>query len=89
MAFIRTIGLVEARGELREAYLAMSKRKMPSVYETPHGDVPGILRAHSLDAKLVATTFGLSGTLATDATLSWAHRELVNAVTSRQNECFY
>jgi len=89
MAYIRTIGAHEAEGELLEAYRAMAARPMPSVYKAPHGDAPGILRAHSLDARLVRLTFALSGSLATDATLSWPRRELINAVTSRQNGCFY
>ena len=89
MAYLKTIPKSEAEGELREAYAAMAARPMPSVYRPPHGDAPGIIRAHSLDAKLVRLTFAVSGTLATDATLSWTHRELVNAVTSRENGCFY
>jgi alkylhydroperoxidase family enzyme len=89
MAYIRTIGASEAEGELSEAYAAMAARPMPAVYRPPHGDAPGILRAHSLDARLVRLTFAVSGTLATEATLSWTRRELINAVTSRQNGCFY
>lgn len=67
----------------------MRARPLPAVYTPPHGDAPGILRAHSLDARLLRLTFAVSGTLATDATLPWARRELINAVTSRQNGCFY
>lgn len=89
MPHIRTIDSDEATGELAEAYRAMAQRPMPPVYRPPHGRAPGIILAHSLDALLLQTTFSVSATLATDATLSWSTRELINAVTSRINQCLY
>ena len=89
MAFIATIGMAEATGPLAEAYGMMASRKMPAVYRAPHGDAPGIVRIHSLDPALLRATFAFSGSLTTDDTLPWARRELVNAVTSRANGCFY
>jgi hypothetical protein len=83
------IPMREATGELAEVYQAMTERKMPAVYRAPHGDVAFIIRAHSLDPTLMKLTFGFSATLANDDTLNWARRELVNAVTSRTNGCFY
>lgn len=89
MAFIRMIGMREAEGELAETYAGMAARKLPAVYKTEHGDAAAIIRVHSLDPALMRAAFGFSGTLGTDETLSWAQRELVNAVTSARNGCFY
>jgi alkylhydroperoxidase family enzyme len=86
--YLRIIGRHEAAGDLLDAYLAMADRPMPSVYQPDHGDAPGIIRAHSLDAELLRRTFAVSGSLSNDA-LPWHSRELVNSVTSRENECFY
>lgn len=86
---IRTIDSAEATGELAEAYRAMAERPMPSVYRPPHGGAPGIILAHSLDPVLLRTTFAVSASLATDATLAWPARELINTVTSRVNQCLY
>jgi len=83
------IGAREARGELAETYQAMAARSIPDVYRPPHGDAPGIVRAHSLDPALMRVTFALSGALHDDATLSWPRRELINAFTSSVNQCFY
>ena len=63
---------------------------MPKVYNPPHGNAPGIVVAHSLDAKLIGFVFGgMSASLATSETLAWPLRELVNAVTSLTNQCLY
>ena len=88
MAYLRVIGKQEADGDLLDAYSAMAARPMPAVYRPPHGDAPGIIRAHSLDPELLRRTFAVSGALSNDA-LPWQSRELVNSVTSRENECFY
>lgn len=88
VAYLRMIGRQEADGELLDAYRAMAARPMPSVYVPPHGDAPGIIRAHSLDPELLRRTFAVSGSLSNDM-LPWRSRELVNSVTSRENECFY
>jgi hypothetical protein len=88
MAWLRTIPRREAEGELAETYAAMAARPIPDVYLPPHGDAPGIIRAHSLDAELMRRTFGVSGALHR-STLGWADRELISSVTSRTNECFY
>lgn len=89
MAWIEIIAARDATGELADTYRAMAARKIPQVYRPPHGDAPGIVRAHSLDAALMRATFALSGSLHHDATLSWPERELINAFTSSVNQCFY
>lgn len=89
MPFIETIDSDRASGALAAAYQAMAERPMPPVYRPPHGRAPGIVLAHSLDPELMVATFGISGSLATNETLDWPARELVNAVTSRVNQCFY
>lgn len=88
MAWLGTIPQREAAGELAEAYAAMAARPIPDVYRPPHGDAPGIIRAHSLDAELMRRTFAVSGSLHRSA-LGWADRELISSVTSRTNQCFY
>jgi alkylhydroperoxidase family enzyme len=89
VAYVRVIGKQEADGDLLEAYAAMAARPMPSVYQPDHGDAPGIIRAHSLDPDLLRRTFAVSGSLNNNGVLPWSSRELVNSVTSRENECFY
>jgi alkylhydroperoxidase family enzyme len=88
VAYVRMIGKQEAEGDLLDAYVAMAARPMPSAYRPPHGGAPGIIRAHSLDPELLRRTFAVSGSLNNDA-LPWHSRELINSVTSRENECFY
>jgi hypothetical protein len=89
MAHIRIIEAHEASGELREVYEGMKDRPLPPVYRTPHGGPAGIVRAHSLDAKLVRVTFAATGTMHAGDALSWAERELIAASASRTNQCFY
>jgi alkylhydroperoxidase family enzyme len=88
MAWLGTISRTQATGALAEAYAAMDKRPMPSVYHPPHGDAAGIIRAHSLDPELLRRTFSVSGALAATP-LAWADRELLASATSRTNQCFY
>jgi hypothetical protein len=88
VAYLQMIGKQEAEGDLLDAYRAMAARPMPRAYLPDHGDAPGIMRAHSLDSELLRRTFAVSGSLSNDA-LPWHTRELVNSVTSRENECFY
>jgi alkylhydroperoxidase family enzyme len=88
MAWLRTVPQAQATGALAEAYAAMDNRPMPPVYRAPHGDAPGIIRAHSLDPELLRRTFSVSGALATTG-LPWADRELLASTTSRTNQCFY
>ncbi len=88
VAYLEIIGKQEAAGALHEAYQAMASRPMPPAYIPDHGDAAGIIRAHSLDPELMRCAFSVSGTLSNDA-LPWHSRELVNAVTARENECFY
>lgn len=88
VAWLGTISRSAATGELAEVYAAMAARPIPEAYVPPHGDAPGIIRAHSLDAELLKRTFAASGTLHR-ATLAWADRELLSSVTARTNECFY
>lgn len=85
MAWIRIIPAAEATVDLAELY----RRPLPAIYRPTHEGLPNILRVHSLDPTLMRALFGWSSTLATDETLSWAQRELVNTITSRLNQCFY
>ena len=78
-----------ATGELREIYDKMRERPLPPAYRPRHGGVPGIIAAHSLDPQLIPRVFGCSTTLNGAGPLSWPERELVNALTSRLNQCFY
>ena len=79
----------DATGALAEAYAIMSARPMPEAYRPAHGGLAGIIRAHSLDPELMPKVFGFSGGVNRAGPLSWPHRELVAAATSRLNQCFY
>ena len=83
------IGYDESRGELRGIYDKMRERPLPPVYRPSHGGAPGIITAHSLDPALIPRVFSTSSTLNGAGPLSWPERELVNAATSRLNQCFY
>jgi hypothetical protein len=76
-------------GVLRAIYDRMRERPLPPVYRPAHGGAPGIVTAHSLDPALIPKVFGTSSTLNGAGPLSWPERELVNATTSRLNQCFY
>jgi hypothetical protein len=78
-----------ATGELRAVYDRMRERPLPPAYRPSHGGVPGIITAHSLDPQLIPRVFGCSTTLNGAGPLSWPERELVNALTSRLNQCLY
>jgi hypothetical protein len=78
-----------ATGDLAAMYARMASRKMQPVYQPSHGGLPGIVRAHSLDAGLMAKVFATSSAVNGQGPLSWAHRELIAATTSRLNQCFY
>jgi hypothetical protein len=90
MTWIKTVGLHEAAGDLATVYERMRARPMPAAYVPPHGDMAGIVRAHSLDPELMAVTFGVFGaSVSREGPLDWPRRELVNSITSRANQCFY
>ena len=76
-------------GVLREIYERMLARPLPPTYRPPHGGAPGIIQAHSLDPALIPLVFGCSATVNGCGPLSWPERELVNATTSRLNQCLY
>lgn len=76
-------------GILRGIYEKMLERPLPPVYRPAHGGVAGIVTAHSLDPLLIGRVFTTSTTLNGAGPLSWPERELVNATTSRLNQCFY
>ena len=76
-------------GELRAIYEKMLARPLPPVYRPPHGGAPGIITAHSIDPGLIPRVFSCSSTLNGAGPLPWPERELVNAITSRLNQCFY
>ena len=83
------IDFATSRGILRDIYDRMRERPLPPAYRPAHGGVPGIIAAHSLDPQLIAKVFSTSTTLNGAGPLSWPERELVNATTSRLNQCFY
>jgi alkylhydroperoxidase family enzyme len=89
MAWIETIDQANAQGELLAAYQAMAARPMPPAYRPPHGGPAGIIRAHSLDPRLLQATFSASGANAIGDALSWADRELIATSASRVNQCLY
>jgi hypothetical protein len=76
-------------GALRAIYDRMRERPLPPVYRPAHGGAPGIITAHSLDPLLISKVFACSSTLNGAGPLSWPERELVNATTSRLNQCLY
>ncbi|MEP6865703.1 MAG: hypothetical protein ABJE66_34105 [Deltaproteobacteria bacterium] len=79
----------QSTGALRETYDRMLARPMPPAYRPQHGGVAGIVTAHALDPVLIPKVFGTSTTLNGAGPLTWPERELVNATTSRLNQCFY
>ena len=89
MAHLTIIEPGEATGELAANYERMRTRKMQPVYQPSHGGLPGIIRAHSLDAGLMARVFAASGAVNGQGPLAWAQRELIATITSRLNQCFY
>lgn len=82
-------GYAESTGLLRDIYDRMRERPTPPVYRPAHGGAPGIIQAHSLDPALIPIVFGTSPTLNGSGPLSWPERELINATTSRLNQCLY
>jgi hypothetical protein len=89
MAHLRVTWFRDSTGVLRETYQQLLERPLPAVYRPAHGDAPGILRAHSLDPEAMRRVFRTSSTLNGAGPLTWPQRELVNAVTSRLNQCLY
>ena len=89
MTLLPITGYDRAAGELREIYDRMRERPLPPVYRPRHDGVAGIITAHSLDPQLIPRVFGASSTLNGAGPLEWAERELVNALVSRLNQCFY
>ena len=83
------IDYVASTGALRELYDRMLQRPLPPVYRPQHGGVSGIITAHSLDPQLIGYVFSTSTTLNGAGPLTWPERELVNALTSRLNQCLY
>lgn len=89
MSHLTIIEPAEATGALAAVYDKIKERKMPAVYKPSHGGPPGIIRAHSLDAMLIPRVFGFSSGVNQAGPLSWPQRELIAALTSRLNQCFY
>jgi len=79
----------DATGELRVVYDKMRERPLPPAYRPQHGGLPGIIEAHSLDPTLIGYVFRTSTTLNGAGPLAWPDRELINAITSRLNQCLY
>jgi hypothetical protein len=89
MPHLHIIEPAQAMGALAEVYERMGSRPMPQIYRPAHGGIAGIVRAHSLDPGLMPKAFGFSGGVNQAGPLTWPHRELVAAATSRLNQCFY
>ncbi len=89
MPHLRVIAYPDSAGELRAVYDRMRERPLPPAYRPAHGGAPGIVQAHSLDAVLMPLVFGFSTQVNGQGPLSWPQRELVNAMTSRLNQCLY
>ena len=90
--WIQMLGVHEAEGELREVYAQMRTNmgSRPSVYSTPTGDAPNIVKSHSLEPEGLRLAFSMSTEIHwSDKSLPWAKREMINTVTSRANNCFY
>ena len=83
------VDFASSRGILRDIYEKMRERPLPPVYRPAHGGVAGIITEHSLDPHLIGKVFATSTTLNGAGPLSWPERELVNAITSRLNQCVY
>ena len=86
---LRIITHAQATGPLAAIYQQMLARPLPPVYRPAHGGAPGIVQAHSLDPQLIPIVFGTSSSLNGAGPLTWPERELVNAITSRLNQCLY
>ena len=90
--WIQMLGVHEAEGALREVYAQMRANtgSRPSVYNTPTGDAPNIVKSHSLEPEGLRLAFSISTAIHwSDKSLPWAKREMINTVTSRANNCFY
>jgi hypothetical protein len=90
--WIRMIGVHDAEGALRDTYARMKTwgPSRPAVYTAPTGDVPNIVKSHSLDPEGLRLAFSMSAAVHwSHRALPWRTREMINTVTSRANHCFY
>lgn len=92
MAWIRTIGLrdPELTPELLGAYGVANTLMPPEYAMSGETDVPGIIKAHSLDPKALELVFRAGLHLVNGPSpLSRREREMINTVVSSANHCFY
>jgi len=81
MAYIKQVDPSEAEGALARVYDAASQRT---------GTVPGVIKVQSLDPRSLQAMMQLYiGLMKSDNALAPARRELLAAVVSNVNECFY
>lgn len=81
MSWIRTVGLDEARGKLREIYDAAVERA---------GKVFQILRVQSLNPEVLDASLEIyKRAMFGPSPLSRRRREMLGVVTSRANDCHY
>ncbi len=81
MAFIDQVGLDEAKGETKKLYDVAVRRA---------GGVANIIRVMSCDGKIAAASMGLYvSMMKSDNSLSGAQREMIAAVVSNANDCYY
>lgn len=81
MAFIKTVTLERATGELARHYRAAIARA---------GRIFNVIRIQSLNPSVLAASTALyRATMFGPSGLSRAEREMIAVVVSRENECFY
>jgi len=82
MAWIKTINQNEATGKLKMLYDGISSQR--------GGDVPNVLKAHSLNPDALESHLGLMKTVMFgESKLSLAQREMIGVVVSVANACEY
>jgi uncharacterized peroxidase-related enzyme len=89
---IKMLGLAEAEGGLKDFYDLLKARAgaRPPVYNSPGGEIPNIIKAHSLDLEGMKLASGISAAVhGGPFSLPWKEREMLNTVVSSTNRCFY
>lgn len=81
MAFIKQIPVDQAEGELQQVYDAATRRA---------GGIANIIRVMSRDGRSASASMGLYvSIMKSDNALTAAQREMLAAVVSNVNDCFY
>lgn len=81
MGYIRQVEPDAAEGRLKQIYQSAIQRA---------GDVANIIKIMSLDAAVCQASMGMYiAAVRSDAALDRAHREMLAAVVSNVNDCYY